>query len=649
MKRELQRAVQGWKKEFVMFWGRFNAFQRIVIGILLAMVLVYAARVKLLDPMRREVEKVHKTLEDEGVPAVIPTPERDDEIQQDLLRIENFEENIKEEAAEKGRAEAQTSYRLNAGPADAQAALIALATKSGLRVHENRSVEVETQTRVPHAAFACELRGALFTSIFRFLNAFSSEPYLWELDQISLELLDQKSTASVSGVYQPPVLSLRFLLRFYIYGKETTDDQEADQVKADHIENVSAVDEQNEPYIKETDDDQKIDQFEADYVDGVSDDDKEGEAVPDRTGETFYVYRKNNWLENQFIPSGWMGDIHSLSFNNWFIPDHSVDATYVEITYNPERLKQEGWAGIYWQSSENNWGARKSGYDLRGYNKLIFSAKGAKGGEVITKVKVGGIIKDNMTGKTFDYPDSLDTGKGPIRLSARWQEYFINLAGKDLSYVNGGFALIFSKEHTGSTQTIHIGNIRYVYDPGLTAEDDSLSFPFHVYTDYGALDNHFVPSGWMPGSLVKDLKMDTNWIENPYRGESCIKIEYRNNSGIRWAGIAWQEPANNWGAVADAGYNLRGAKKLTFWAKGEQGGEIINEFKVGGLINGAYPDSGSASIFHIQLTDQWKKYEINLHGTDLSHVIGGFGFSTSIDNNDPDGVVFYIDEIKYED
>ncbi len=363
--------------------------------------------------------------------------------------------------------------------------------------------------------------------------------------------------------------------------------------------------------------------------------------------QDFYIYFEKNSPKNHFMPSGWMGDVGSLTFNDQSFQEAYVGATSIEIKYNPEESDQEGWAGIYWQSCENNWGNRNTGYDLTGHNKLVFSAKGSEGGEIITRAKVGGITKDGATGQPVDYPDSVDAEVGPIRLSNQWQDYHINLTDKDLSYVNGGLALIFSAEHVGSEQKIYIDNIRYAQDPELDAEDPSLSFPFYVYAEHGSLDNHFVPSGWMPATAARDLELDTQWEENPYSGNTCIRVEYRNNSGTRWAGIAWQEPANNWGTAADAGYNLQGAEKLTFWARGDQGGEVVYEFKMGGLVSGPHPDSDSASIGPIQLTDQWEKYEIDLRGRDLSYVIGGFGWSTNIDVNDPEGIVFYIDEIKY--
>ena len=109
--------------------------------------------------------------------------------------------------------------------------------------------------------------------------------------------------------------------------------------------------------------------------------------------------------------------------------------------------------------------------------------------------------------------------------------------------------------------------------------------------------------------------------------------------------IDWQNPANNWGA-RDGGFDLTGATKLTFWAKGEKGGEVITEFKMGG-ITGEYGDSDSIGMGPVVLTNEWKKYAIDLEGLDLSYISGGFCWSASKMDN-PDGFVIFLDEIKYE-
>ena len=169
--------------------------------------------------------------------------------------------------------------------------------------------------------------------------------------------------------------------------------------------------------------------------------------------------------------------------------------------------------------------------------------------------------------------------------------------------------------------------------------------PFVVYKDKAARVNHYIPSGWMGD--YGDIKLDDSNKDNPQSGTSCIKFTYtaEGKQGANWAGVYWQNPANNWGEKK-GGYDLSSAKKLTFWARGAKGGEQIIEFKMGGL-SGTYSDSDSASIGPIELGIEWKQYEIDLKGLDLSYISGGFCWVTNSMAN-PDGCTFYLDEIKYE-
>jgi len=170
--------------------------------------------------------------------------------------------------------------------------------------------------------------------------------------------------------------------------------------------------------------------------------------------------------------------------------------------------------------------------------------------------------------------------------------------------------------------------------------------PFTVYQNKGSRDNHFVPSGFMPNGNCLD--MQDSWREGCYDGSSCIKTVYDvacSAADQKWAGIFWLNPANNWGS-RKGGYNLQGAQKLTFWAKGENGGERIEEFAVGGVA-GDYPDSDSAVIGPVILTDEWRQYSIDLRGKDLSYISGGFSWTSSVEVN-PNGCTFYLDNIVYE-
>jgi len=178
---------------------------------------------------------------------------------------------------------------------------------------------------------------------------------------------------------------------------------------------------------------------------------------------------------------------------------------------------------------------------------------------------------------------------------------------------------------------------------------DKYHYSFDVYSDWCAAGNHFAPSGWMGSGINtarNSIKIDDIWGDKPYSGTSCIKIGYFSGNGDYWAGIYWQHPENNWGTVPGVGYDLSGAAKLTFYARGETGREKV-EFFAGG-ITGDYPDSLSkATTGCVTLTNQWQKYEIDIRGQDLRHVIGGFGFVTYSYAN-PNGATFYLDEIKYE-
>jgi len=188
------------------------------------------------------------------------------------------------------------------------------------------------------------------------------------------------------------------------------------------------------------------------------------------------------------------------------------------------------------------------------------------------------------------------------------------------------------------------------------------AFPFYVYKDATSGQNNFFPTGIMGDLNSSDV--DNYCKESPYAGSTCVKIVYKKKPGrfYRWAGLYWQYPPNNWGNIPK-GYDLTGATKLTFWARGKYGGEAINKFQVGGIA-GKYRDSGIASIGPVTLSKKWKKYAIDLRRMDnsiiissedkecwpfmepLSRIIGGFCWAASLQDNK--GITFYLDEIRFE-
>jgi exo-beta-1,3-glucanase (GH17 family) len=183
---------------------------------------------------------------------------------------------------------------------------------------------------------------------------------------------------------------------------------------------------------------------------------------------------------------------------------------------------------------------------------------------------------------------------------------------------------------------------------------------FNVYSDASISSNHFIPSGFMGDT--GDITVNQAWLDNPHSGTQSIKLEYAPlgkgpntcpyAAPCKWAGVYWQNPANNWGTVPNAGLDLRGYSKLTFWARSDS--QVRLEFKVGG-ITGKYPDSlqPARGTGLVTLTSQWQPYQINLAGADLSYVIGGFEWSASWTDNaigvdNPKTLVFYLDDIQFE-
>jgi hypothetical protein len=167
----------------------------------------------------------------------------------------------------------------------------------------------------------------------------------------------------------------------------------------------------------------------------------------------------------------------------------------------------------------------------------------------------------------------------------------------------------------------------------------------YVYRDKHSTLNQYVPSGWMGD--YEDLQLSDSVSVNPAAGTSCMKITYqpKGRQGFDWAGMYWQHPANNWGGVA-GGYDLQRMHRITFWARGEYGGEVVSVFKIGGL-QGNYADTDEAQIGPVTLTSEWKQYTIDLTGMNLSLIGGGFAWATGRNDN-PGPITFYLDEIRYE-
>ncbi len=390
------------------------------------------------------------------------------------------------------------------------------------------------------------------------------------------------------------------------------------------------------------------------------------------------VYTEWPMEPENFVPSGWMGDIENIDLYECDRTNPYSGEMAIRASFSPTGTL--GWGGVYWQHPENNWGTVEgAGFDLDDATSLHFYARGEKGGERV-KFLMGGIWDGNP-----DLADSQQPAVSTdvITLTNEWLPYTLDLRGRDLSRVIGGFAFVTDRcLSAGNPVTFYLDDIHYVSEgaPGAPAPTPTPETPytFDVYRDGNIAGKHYVPSGWMGD--IGNIQLDECWGTDPHTGSTAIRVTYTpgsNNLPYRlylpivfkntaqsagpqnncsgpscgWAGVYWQDPANNWGD-RPGGYDLTGARALTFWAKGEKGREKI-AFKVGGVgcESGSYPDSlCPVRVFDPAptiLTTTWQLFTVPLSADlDLSHLVSGFLLTTSEADN-PNGDVFYLDDIQY--
>jgi hypothetical protein len=350
-----------------------------------------------------------------------------------------------------------------------------------------------------------------------------------------------------------------------------------------------------------------------------------------------------------YAPTGRFGPLGSISMNLQYADNPHDGKTCIKVTF----AAKTGRGGAIWVDPPGDMGDRPGGRNLKGAGSISFWARGEKGGE---KVSFGyGYI-----GSDKRYFDSSTDILRNAELTTEWKEYTLPLEGKDLTQIKSAFywqaesqpaPVVFyldditwkasDKPPTTTTPTTtppSTGNPAITGPAPANPAVKMAALPLPVVGEGG--EGAFEPTGWLGDA--KAMTLETKSTEGPHSGKTCVRVDFKG-SADKLAGIIWQNPRNNWGTLP-GGYNLSGAKTLTFWARGAQGGEKLN-FGYGYVTKEKqYFDTSTATLKSVTLTKDWQQFSIPLAGRDMTCIISGF-FWTAVDLGKP--ITFFLDDVEF--
>ena len=180
-----------------------------------------------------------------------------------------------------------------------------------------------------------------------------------------------------------------------------------------------------------------------------------------------------------------------------------------------------------------------------------------------------------------------------------------------------------------------------------TRQDNAVS-NWYVYADAASKQNHGNWTNVMPAEGAKMLNVTLVDKTDPRVGKTCVRATVKFLPP-NWTGIAVSCTPDYWGEKpSNSAYDLRGAVKLVFYARGDKGGETI---QVKACITGDKPFGDAAAIPAatpwITLKKGWNRYELSVAKLDLSRVVTPFCFVTSRSHNDDAEITVFFDHIYY--
>ncbi len=187
-------------------------------------------------------------------------------------------------------------------------------------------------------------------------------------------------------------------------------------------------------------------------------------------------------------------------------------------------------------------GSSRVGFDLAGVTALTFWAKGQLGDEQV-EFFTGGQWRDQC--EAFRNIDSLQPAAATdvLTLTREWEQYSLDLRGKNLTKVIGGFGFVTNTCLNPMGAIFYLDNIEYVYGDNKTPPSPtatpSVPYSFNIYTDKDIPGNHYLPDALMGD--IDDLHLDECWREDTHSGLTAIKLQYdaTGAGGNSWSALGW--------------------------------------------------------------------------------------------------------------
>lgn len=277
--------------------------------------------------------------------------------------------------------------------------------------------------------------------------------------------------------------------------------------------------------------------------------------------------------------------------------------------------------------------------------KLESEPKAAPGATVKASLDATDPDNDAIQVKwTLQYDPMIDSVGGDTQATPpTFPEAIVASSNKEVTLTmpkyGGGYRLFaFVTDGKGGAA---VANVPLLVEGGEGAPPPAMRkahLPLNLTSEDGS-DAPFVASGYMGNTGAISINETT---DNPRSGKAALKVQYKESGN--WGGVVWQSPANDWGEKP-GGFDFTGAKKMSFWARGDKGGETVT-FGYGIIgKDKKYFDSAKGTLKDVQLTTDWKQYQFDLSGQDLSHIKSGFYWTLGGQGNP---ITFYLDDIRYE-